>query len=58
MTADIRVALDTVWVVFTAVLVFFMNAGFAMLESGLCRSKNAVNILAKNVVVFAAPASR
>jgi Amt family ammonium transporter len=56
MNADMKVALDTVWVVLTAILVFFMNAGFAMLESGLCRSKNAVNILAKNVVVFAAAA--
>jgi len=53
MNADVKVALDTMWVLLTAVLVFFMNAGFAMFESGLCRSKNAVNILAKNVVVFA-----
>ncbi|MEB3306538.1 MAG: ammonium transporter, partial [Cyanobacteriota bacterium] len=36
-----------------AVLVIFMNAGFAMVESGLCRQKNAVNILAKNLIVFA-----
>lgn len=56
MNADTKIALDTLWVVLTAVLVFFMNAGFAMFESGLCRSKNAVNILAKNVVVFAAAA--
>src|SRR5216110_1597790 len=56
MHADVKVALDTIWVVLTAALVFFMNAGFAMLESGLCRSKNAVNILAKNVVVFAVAA--
>jgi Amt family ammonium transporter len=53
MNADTKIALDTLWVVLTAVLVFFMNAGFAMFESGLCRSKNAVNILAKNVLVFA-----
>jgi Amt family ammonium transporter len=33
--------------------VFFMNAGFALLESGLCQAKNAVNILAKNFIVFA-----
>jgi Amt family ammonium transporter len=52
MNADTKVALDTVWVLVTAFLVFFMNAGFAMFESGLCRSKNAVNILAKNFVVF------
>ena len=29
-----------------------MNAGFAMLEAGLCRRKNAVNVLAKNLIVF------
>jgi Amt family ammonium transporter len=48
-----KVALDTLWVVITACLVFFMNAGFALLESGLCQAKNAVNILAKNFIVFA-----
>lgn len=48
-----KVALDTVWVLFTAFLVFFMNLGFAMVESGLCRAKNTVNILAKNFIVFA-----
>ncbi len=52
--SDMRVGLDTVWVLFTAMLVFWMNAGFAMVESGLCRAKNCVNILAKNFVVFAA----
>ena len=49
---DAKFAADTVWVLVTAFLVFFMNLGFAMVESGLCRSKNAVNILSKNVVVF------
>ena len=49
---DAKVAADTVWVLITAFLVFFMNLGFAMVESGLCRSKNSVNILSKNVVVF------
>ena len=48
-----QVALDTVWVVFAGILVFFMNAGFALLESGLCRAKNAVNILAKNFTIAA-----
>lgn len=48
-----RVAIDTVWVLVTAMLVFWMNAGFALVESGLCRSKNCVNILAKNFIVFA-----
>ena len=48
-----KVALDTVWTLLTAFLVFFMNLGFALVESGLCRAKNAVNILAKNYIVFA-----
>ncbi len=48
-----KIALDTVWVLITAFLVFWMNAGFALVESGLCRAKNTVNILAKNFIVFA-----
>jgi ammonium transporter, Amt family len=48
-----KVAMDTMWVLITAFLVFFMNLGFAMVESGLCRAKNTVNILAKNYIVFA-----
>ncbi len=51
--ATMKVAVDTVWVLVTAFLVFWMNAGFAFLEAGLCRAKNAVNILAKNFIVFA-----
>ncbi len=50
---NIVVAADTVWVLITGFLVFFMNLGFAMVESGLCRSKNTVNILTKNFIVFA-----
>jgi len=49
---DLKVIADTVWVLITAALVFFMNLGFATVESGLCRSKNTVNILSKNVIVF------
>lgn len=44
---------DTLWVMMAGFLVFFMNAGFAMVESGFCRAKNVVNILAKNFAVFA-----
>lgn len=51
--AELKVMLDTVWVMVTAFLVFWMNAGFGCVESGLCRSKNATNILGKNFVVFA-----
>jgi Amt family ammonium transporter len=50
---NLQVGLDTLWVIFTGCLVFFMNAGFAMLETGFCRPKNAVSILAKNLIVFA-----
>jgi len=52
-TGTMRVALDTLWVLLAGALVFFMNTGFACVESGLCRAKNCVNILAKNFVVFA-----
>ncbi len=52
--SDLRVGADTIWVLVTAMLVFWMNAGFALVESGLCRAKNCTNILAKNFIVFAA----
>ncbi|MGF1514493.1 MAG: ammonium transporter [Elainellaceae cyanobacterium] len=45
--------LDMTWVTIAAILVIFMNAGFGMLETGFCRQKNAVNILSKNLIVFA-----
>lgn len=44
----IELNLNTVWVVMAAALVFFMQAGFALLESGMSRSKNAVNVMMKN----------
>lgn len=50
---NFQLMLDTVWVMSTAYLVFFMNLGFGMLESGLARSKNCVNICSKNFIVFA-----
>lgn len=50
---DMKVVIDTIWVLMTAKLVFFMNLGFAKVESGFARSKNCVNILSKNFVVFA-----
>jgi Amt family ammonium transporter len=48
-----RVMADTIWVIFAAVLIFFMNLGFGMVEAGLQQAKNSVNISAKNFVVFA-----
>ena len=41
-------AVDTVWIVTAGALVFFMQAGFALLEAGMSRSKNAVNVIMKN----------
>ncbi len=43
-------ALDTVWVLIAAFLVFFMQAGFGFLEAGFVRSKNVVNIMAENLM--------
>ena len=45
--------IDTLWVLLAAILVFFMNLGFAAVESGMAQSKNTVNILSKNFIVFA-----
>src|SRR5437899_5510766 len=51
-TADLVIAANTVWVVIAAVLVMFMQAGFAFLEAGLTRMKNAAHIAGKNVLIF------
>jgi Amt family ammonium transporter len=50
---ELLYAASTVWVVFAAVLVMFMQAGFAFLEAGLTRMKNVGHIAAKNVLIFA-----
>lgn len=50
---NISMIVDTLWVLLAAMLVFFMNLGFASVEAGMARSKNAVNILSKNFIVFA-----
>src|SRR5438093_1206633 len=49
---DLLVAASTIWVVVTAILVMFMQAGFAFLEAGLTRMKNAGHIAGKNVLIF------
>lgn len=50
---DMTMIVDTLWVFLAAILVFFMNLGFAAVEAGFARSKNTVNILSKNFIVFA-----
>jgi Amt family ammonium transporter len=51
--ADLAYSIDVVWVAICAALVFLMQLGFAMLETGLVRAKNAANIVAKNVADMA-----
>ena len=48
----LQVGLNTVWVLMAAFLVFFMQAGFGMVEAGFIRSKNACNVLTKNFLDF------
>jgi ammonium transporter, Amt family len=52
-TKDLAIATSTVWVLIAAILVMFMQAGFAFLEAGLTRMKNVGHIAAKNVLIFA-----
>ncbi len=51
-TEQLVIAASTIWVVVAAILVMFMQAGFAFLESGLTRMKNVGHIAAKNVLVL------
>src|SRR6059036_4310374 len=51
-TKDLLIAANTIWVVIAAILVMFMQAGFAFLEAGLTRMKNAAHIAGKNVLIF------
>lgn len=51
-TAELAVAMNTFFLLIAAALVFFMQAGFAMLTAGLTRSKNTTNILFKNLMDF------
>lgn len=50
--AELKVGLDTVWVLLAAFLVFFMQAGFGMVEAGFIRAKNTCNILTKNFLDY------
>ena len=50
---EVEIAINTIWVLLGAILVFFMQAGFGMLEAGFIRAKNTCNILTKNFLDFA-----
>lgn len=49
---DLSISLDILWILLGIVLVFFMQAGFAMVETGFTRAKNAGNIIMKNIIDF------
>lgn len=49
--ANYNEALDAIWMLLAAMLVFFMHAGFSLLETGSVRMKNTQNIMAKNLIV-------
>ena len=49
---DLGISIDTVWVLFATTLVFFMQGGFAMVETGFTRAKNAGNIVMKNFMIL------
>lgn len=49
---EVGISLDTVWMLLAAMLVFWMQPGFALCEAGFTRSKNTANILFKNFVDF------
>ncbi len=50
--SELSAAIDMIWLVLTGALVFFMQAGFAFVETGLTRAKNSTNILMKNLMDF------
>lgn len=52
MISDLSISVNTVWMLLAAMLVFFMQPGFALCEAGFTRSKNTANILFKNFVDF------
>lgn len=52
LVAQPGLPVDYVWILVCGFLVFFMQAGFAMVEAGFCRSKNTTNLLSKNLIDF------
>ncbi len=52
-TVDLKYALDSLFLIFSAVLIIFMMPGFSMLEAGLVRTKNATAVLTGNILLYA-----
>lgn len=51
-TTDVAVSLNMLWVILGAVLVIFMQAGFALVETGFCRAKHAAHVFSTNFAIF------
>ena len=49
---NIILAIDTIWIMIAGFMVFFMHAGFSLVEIGFTRSKNTINILMKNMITI------
>ena len=52
MVGQNRIAINFVWTLITGYLVMFMQAGFALVETGLCRAKNANHTMMMNFMVY------
>ena len=50
--ADNRISINIVWTLLAGFLVMFMQAGFALVETGMCRAKNAAQIMAMNLMIY------
>jgi Amt family ammonium transporter len=50
--SDVGISLNLLWVVIGAVLVIFMQAGFALVETGFCRAKHAAHVVSTNFAIF------
>ena len=48
----LQIGIDNMWLLVAAFLVMFMQPGFALVEAGFCRAKNAVNLMMKNLMDF------
>ena len=49
---EVAASLNLLWVVLGAVLVIFMQAGFALVETGFCRAKHAAHVVSTNFAIF------
>ena len=49
---EVGFAASTIWVILAAILVIFMQAGFALVETGFCRAKHATHVVSTNFAIF------